>query len=82
VSALYLFILNLGGLSLGPLLPGIFTDYLFRDPKMVGASYALTLAISGSIMLAIYLATLRPYRAHYQLMQKVGDSSPGSPDAA
>jgi MFS family permease len=74
VSALYLFILNLGGLTLGPLLPGVFTDYLFRDQKMVGASFALTLAISGSIMLAIYLATLRPYRAHYQMMQKFSDN--------
>jgi MFS family permease len=70
VSALYLFILNLGGQSLGPLLPGVFTDYLFKDQKMVGASYSLTMAISGSIMLAIYLATLRPYRAHYRMMQK------------
>ncbi len=70
VSALYLFILNLGGQSLGPLLPGVFTDYLFKDQKMVGASYALTMAISGSIMLVIYLATLRHYRAHYQMMQK------------
>lgn len=69
VSALYLFILNLGGQTLGPLLPGLFTDYLFKDQKMVGASYALTLTISGSIMLVIYLATLRPYRAHYEMMQ-------------
>jgi len=74
VSALYLFILNLGGLSLGPLLPGMFTDYLFKDQKMVGASIALTMAISGAIMLAIYLATLRPYRAHYQMMQKLQES--------
>jgi MFS family permease len=72
VSALYLFILNLGGQSLGPLLPGVFTDYLFKDQKMVGASYALTMTISGSIMLVIYLATLRPYRAHYQMMQQSG----------
>ncbi len=70
VSALYLFILNLGGQSLGPLVPGVFTDYLFKDQKMVGASYALTMAISGSIMLIIYLATLRPYREHYRMMQK------------
>jgi MFS family permease len=69
VSALYLFILNLGGLTLGPLLPGVFTDYLFRDPKMLGASIALTMAIAGAIMLTIYLATMRPYRAHYQMMQ-------------
>jgi MFS family permease len=70
VSALYLFILNLGGLTLGPLLPGLFTDYLFGDQKMVGASIALTMAISGAIMLAIYLGTLRPYRTHYEMMQK------------
>jgi MFS family permease len=74
VSALYLFILNLGGLTLGPLLPGVFTDYLFKDQKMVGASYALTVAISGSIMLAIYLATLRPYRTHFRMMQKFADN--------
>jgi MFS family permease len=74
VSALYLFILNLGGLTLGPLLPGVFTDYLFKDQKMVGASIALTMAISGAIMLTIYLVTLRPYRAHYQMMQQFGDS--------
>jgi MFS family permease len=68
VSALYLFILNLGGLTLGPLLPGVFTDYVFRDPNMLGASIALTMAIAGAVMLTIYLATLRPYRAHYQMM--------------
>ncbi len=75
VSALYLFILNLGGLTLGPLLPGVFNDYLFRDPNMLGASIALTMAISGAIMLSIYLATMRPYRLHYQLMQKFAASS-------
>ncbi len=74
VSALYLFILNLGGLTLGPLLPGIFTDYLFRDQKMVGASYALTMGIAASIMLVIYLATLRPYREHYQMMQEFAEN--------
>ena len=65
VSALYLFILNLGGLTLGPLLPGLFTDYLFKDPKMVGASMALTMALAAALMLGIVLATLRPYRRHY-----------------
>ncbi len=68
VSALYLFILNLGGLTLGPLLPGVFTDYVFRDPNMLGPSIAITMALSGASMLAIYLATLRPYRSHYRMM--------------
>lgn len=68
VSALYLFILNLGGLTLGPMLPGVFTDYLFKNPKMIGASTALTMAISGILMLGIFSATRRPYRDHYRKM--------------
>ncbi len=68
VSALYLFILNLGGLTLGPLMPGVFTDYLFHDPKMIGAGLALTMAVSGALMLLVILATRRPYRKHYQEM--------------
>ena len=65
VSALYLFILNLGGLTLGPLMPGVFADYLFKDPKMIGAGVSLTMAVSAVLMLLILLATRRPYRAHY-----------------
>jgi hypothetical protein len=71
VSALYLFILNLGGLSLGPLMPGVFTDYLFKDPKMLGASLALTIAIAALLMLGLVGATLRRYRRHYQDMHPV-----------
>jgi MFS family permease len=72
VSALYLFILNLGGLTLGPILPGVFTDSLFRNPKMVGASTALTMAIAGVLMLFIFSATRRPYREHYWKMHPAG----------
>jgi predicted MFS family arabinose efflux permease len=65
VSALYLFALNLGGLSLGPLMPGVFADYLFKNPKMIGAGLALTMAVSAVLMLAVISATRRPYRKHY-----------------
>ena len=68
VSALYLFILNLGGLSLGPLLPGVFTDYLFKDPKMIGVALALTMAVSAILMIVVISATRRPYREHYLKM--------------
>ena len=68
VTALYLFILNLGGLTMGPLMPGVFTDYLFKDEKMVGASMALTIGIAASLMLIVFLATIRPYKAHYRMM--------------
>jgi MFS family permease len=67
VSAVYLFLLNLGGLSLGPLAPGLFTDYLFHDERMVGASLGLSMAIASALMLFTFLATLRPYRTDYQV---------------
>ena len=75
VSALYLFILNLGGLTLGPLMPGVFADYLFQDPKMIGAGLALTMAVSGVLMLGIILATRRPYRKHYLEMNPEASSA-------
>ncbi len=68
VSALYLFILNLGGLSLGPLLPGVFNDYLFHSEKMIGASIALTIAGAAVLMLIVCRATYGPYRIHYRMM--------------
>jgi len=68
VSALYLFILNLGGYSLGSLVPPVLTDYLFKKPVMVGASIALTMTIAGICMLVIFSMTLRPYRADYRRM--------------
>jgi MFS family permease len=68
VGALYLFILNLGALTLGPLLPAMFTDYLFKRPSMVGVSIALTMTIAGILMLIIFSMTLRPYRRDYRRM--------------
>jgi MFS family permease len=68
VGALYLFILNLGGLTLGPLMPGLFADYLFQDPKMIGTGLSLTMAVSAVLMLVVILATRRPYREHYRQM--------------
>jgi hypothetical protein len=68
VTALYVLILSLGGNTLGTLIPGMLTDYLFKDLKLVGYSIALTMAVAGVLMLVVILATLRPYRAHYRMM--------------
>jgi MFS family permease len=69
VSALYLFILNLGGYPGGTLLPGVFNNYLFHDEKMLGASLALTVGGGGILMLITSALTCRPYREHYRAMQ-------------
>ena len=68
VGALFLFILNLGGLTLGPLLPAVFADYVFRDPKMIATGLAITLASSSALLFVIISATRRPYRDHYRQM--------------
>jgi len=69
VSALYIFILNIGGLTLGPLLPGVFNDYLFHDEHMLGASMALWIGMASVSMLVLFRATYQPYRVDYDRMQ-------------
>jgi MFS family permease len=69
MSALFLFCLNLGGLTMGPLLPGVFNDFLFHNENMIGISLALTTGGASILMLCVFLATLRPYRTHYRMME-------------
>jgi hypothetical protein len=68
VSALLLFFLNLGGLSLGPLMPGLLNDRLFHDEKMLGPSLAITIGLASVLMLIAFRATYSSYRAHDRLM--------------
>jgi MFS family permease len=52
-SALYLFVVNLIGLGLGPTLVALSTDYIFGSPEMVGYSLLLvtSFAMAGSALL-------------------------------
>jgi sugar phosphate permease len=72
VAAVFLFFLNLGGMTMGPLLllPGVFNDYLFHNEHMVGVSLALTIGGASILMFAVFLMTVRPYRIHFQMMGK------------
>ncbi len=69
VSALFLFILNLGGQTMGPLLPGLLNDYVFHNEKMIGISLTLTIGAASVLMLLVFMSTLYPYRRHYQMME-------------
>ena len=69
VSALFLLILNMGGLSLGPLLPGLLNDYVFRNEKMIGPSLAITISAASLLMLIVFRAAYRPYRTDYERMR-------------
>jgi MFS family permease len=70
VAAMFLFFLNLGGMTMGPLLPGVFNDYLFHNEQMVGVSLALTTGGASILMFAVFLMTVRPYRIHFRMTGK------------
>ncbi len=75
IGALQMLTLNLGGLILGPALPGFLNDYVFRDPQMIGWSLALTVGAASFFSAALFRITWHPYRRDYAAMH-------GSPSAA
>jgi MFS family permease len=71
VSALYLFTLNLGGLGLGPLVPGMLNDYVFHNGKMIGVSVAIEIAVAAVLMLVTFRVTYGAYRKDYLEISRV-----------
>jgi MFS family permease len=61
-SSIMLFILNLIGMSLGPTLVALFTDFLFKDEGMIRYSMMLLFIIGGGSGLVLSLMVLKPYR--------------------
>ena len=66
--ALVLFIANLGGLTIGPLLPGLLNDYVFHDERALGISLAITLTVSCFAAAAIFAAARPSYRRDHETM--------------
>lgn len=52
-SALYLFVVNIVGIGLGPYAVGLFTDYVYGDPAMVG--YSLLIVGTTANVLSAFL---------------------------
>jgi MFS family permease len=68
IGALQVFTLNLFGLILGPALPGLLNDRVFRDGLMIGWSLALTVGSASLLSAILFRATFAPYRRDYALM--------------
>jgi MFS family permease len=68
VSALFLFVFNLGGLTLGPLLPALLNDYFFHSEKMIGTSLAISIAIGALLTAVAFRLLYAPYRRHSAAM--------------
>ncbi len=63
VSSLYVFLVSVTGLGLAPTLIALCTDYLFRDPAMVGWSIGLVCGTAAVAALALIASALPHYRA-------------------
>jgi MFS family permease len=68
VSALLIFTINIGGLMLGPFLPGFLNDYFFRDGNMVGYSLTITVVLASFLSATLFRVTYGPYRKSYEKM--------------
>ncbi|MGA3294192.1 MAG: MFS transporter [Candidatus Acidiferrales bacterium] len=68
VSALFMFTLNLGGIGLGPLIPGVLNDHVFRNERMIGPSVSITVALACACMLVLFPLTYSHYRRDYRAL--------------
>ncbi|ACJ00215.1 spinster family MFS transporter [Rhodospirillum centenum] len=62
VSALYLFVVNIVGLGLGPAVVGGVTDWVFGDPALVRYSLALVSAVCLPLAALLYAVALPGFR--------------------
>ncbi len=61
VSALYLFVISLVGISLGPLVPGLINDYALHDSARIGDSLAMSVGVAAVAMGLAFRATYSVY---------------------
>jgi MFS family permease len=69
VSALFMFTLNMGGIGLGPLIPGVLNDHVFHNERMIGPSVSITVALACACMLVIFPLTYSHYRRDYRALR-------------
>lgn len=66
VSALMLFSINVGGLTMGPWFVGLLNDAMGEN--MVGYSLMITVGLASAASAILFRATYGPYRMHYRMM--------------
>ena len=63
VAALYTGTLNIIGAGFGPVVVGMLTDYVLRDPSKIGLAIVLTCVTAGVIGMLIFLSGFATYAA-------------------
>lgn len=73
-SSIFLFILNLIGIGLGPTSVALFTDYIFHDEQAIRYSLVLLYLIGGAMTLLLTYLALKPYRQAISSLKSVTQS--------
>jgi MFS family permease len=63
VNALYITLTTLVGLTIGPVLVGLMTDHVFRNPADLRYAISIMAGFPPPIMVVLILIARRPYRA-------------------
>lgn len=61
-SAMYLFVVTIIGLGVGPTAVALLTDYVFQDDQALRYSLLIISVLATSLAVVLLLASLRPYR--------------------
>nr|WP_251701949.1 MFS transporter [Pseudomonas boanensis] len=78
-SAIYLFIITLIGLGLGPTAVALFTDYVFGDDAALRYSLLIVTSVAVISSVALLWAGLKPYRESLQRLQQWGVTTSEEP---
>ncbi|HVK99574.1 MAG TPA: hypothetical protein VM553_07180, partial [Dongiaceae bacterium] len=68
-SALYLFVVTLIGLGVGPTAVALMTDFVFRNDADLRYSLLICGAVAGVLAVVLLMSALAPYRASLQRLQ-------------
>ncbi len=61
-SAIYLFVINIVAMGIGPLIVALITDYVFQDEKAIKYSLAMTTTLGSTLALFFYWNGLKAFR--------------------
>lgn len=70
-SAIFLFLLNMIGLGLGPSLVAIFNDYVFHDEKAIRFSLSALYIIGGTLSVSFYMMSMKAYKKAIEQKQDI-----------
>src|SRR5690606_6036278 len=77
LSALFLILVSIGGVGLGPTLVALVTEYVFGDERALRYSLSITVGILAPLAAGTLFAALRPFRSVLHIRERAAERRPG-----